>query len=274
MDYGFLLSKLLPLFVYPTGSGLLFGLLGLILLVTGRRKTGWFACFLGVAIIAVAASPITAGKLNRGLEQMYPAVAVDKAPLADVIVILGGGLDADLPPRSDSEFNGAGDRLRHGARLYVAARAPIVVTTGGPLFKMSKAKSEAIESIDVLGEWGVGKRAVIPEPDARNTYENAVNTATLMHERGLRRALLVTSASHMPRSMAVFKSQGIDVIAQPVDFVFVEDDAPEVLSWMPSSTGLFLTEKALKEYLGFIVYRWRGWISDDFGYLPSAVANP
>jgi uncharacterized SAM-binding protein YcdF (DUF218 family) len=81
--------------------------------------------------------------------------------------------------------------------------------------------------------------------------------------------ILVTSALHMPRSKALFESQGITVIPAPVDFTVTEQNWSSafdprlgefVISLMPNASALNLTTNVLKEYLGMFIYSLRGWM--------------
>jgi uncharacterized SAM-binding protein YcdF (DUF218 family) len=89
-----------------------------------------------------------------------------------------------------------------------------------------------------------------------------------MKQRGIRRVLLVTSAMHMPRSLGIFQRQGIEAIPAPTDFLITEqeieepDTTPEatILSLLPDADRLRNTTRAIKEYLGMVIYRLRGWL--------------
>ena len=81
---------------------------------------------------------------------------------------------------------------------------------------------------------------------------------TLEREK-LERTLLVTSALHMPRALATFHAAGVDAVAAPTDFEIVEEGAGNVERWMPDAIALEGSTRAIKEYLGMWVYRWRGW---------------
>lgn len=70
--------------------------------------------------------------------------------------------------------------------------------------------------------------------------------------------LLVTSALHMPRSLAAFKAVGINAVAAPADFEVIPEPL-HPLRLLPDAHSLHQSTRALKEYLGFAVYRLRGW---------------
>ena len=122
---------------------------------------------------------------------------------------------------------------------------------------------EATDMADLLEFMGVPRSAIIEEPQALNTYENAFYVKDILAERGLERILLVTSAMHMPRALAIFQHQGINVIAAPTDFLVSQQEVIEtgssiqaiLLSVLPDSDRIDKTTRAIKEYIGTIVYR-------------------
>lgn len=116
---------------------------------------------------------------------------------------------------------------------------------------------------------GVPAGAITLERRSRNTYENAIETKKLLDAQGIERIILVTSAMHMPRAQAIFARQGFDVIPAATDFnvtqaewdyYFTPDPAIQVFNLFPSADALDWTMRAMKEYLGIIVYRLRGWL--------------
>ena len=98
---------------------------------------------------------------------------------------------------------------------------------------------------------GVDMKRVNLESQARTTRENAIRVAALLGERCKQPWLLVTSAWHMPRSMAEFQAVGCNVTAYPVDFRTGEET-----SWTEYSMAgsLMAWQTALHEYLGMFVY--------------------
>jgi uncharacterized SAM-binding protein YcdF (DUF218 family) len=116
---------------------------------------------------------------------------------------------------------------------------------------------------------GVPASAILQDPDSHNTYQNAVNVRKILDAKGIKGSvLLVTSAMHMSRSLLIFQRQGIQAIAAPADFQITQQDIEAsqtnwqaiALDFLPDTYQLNQSTKALKEYIGLIVYRLRGWL--------------
>src|SRR5260370_27753447 len=95
----------------------------------------------------------------------------------------------------------------------------MLIISGGRL-PWQKSLPPISESMAEMAEMmGVPKSSVVQERDSGNTYENALDVNAILKARHFHRILLVTSAMHMPRALALVKHQGIDAIAAPCDFV-------------------------------------------------------
>ena len=82
----------------------------------------------------------------------------------------------------------------------------------------------------------------------------------MLRARGFKSALLVTSASHMPRAMATFRRAGVPVVAATTDVSVVDSGHIDVFEWLPSADALAATTGAIREWLGYWVYRVRGYL--------------
>ena len=60
---------------------------------------------------------------------------------------------------------------------------------------------------------------MVLEERSLNTRQNAAYGAELLKARGIDRILLVTSALHMPRAVALFKAQGLQVSNRPTNTI-------------------------------------------------------
>jgi uncharacterized SAM-binding protein YcdF (DUF218 family) len=115
---------------------------------------------------------------------------------------------------------------------------------------------------------GVPNEDMLRDDTSLNTRENAVNVKAIMDRERISRILLVTSAMHMPRSLAIFQKLGIQAIAAPTDFLFSDRDAAErqssiqaiALNLLPDADNLRVTTRAIKEYVGMLAYWLRGWL--------------
>jgi len=210
------LSKLLPLLVYPLGVALLLLLAALILL---WQRPRWAATAIVTAglILVISGNGAVASAMLRSLEWRY--LPPPTLPQAEAIVVLGGAIKTHEPPRPWIDVTEQGDRVLHGARLYLNEKAPLLILSGGRITWGEDQKgSEAEDMAQLAVALGVPQSAIVIEPNSLNTRQNAVNVQTILNERSLQRILLVTSALHMPRALAVFQNLGIDAIPAPTDF--------------------------------------------------------
>jgi uncharacterized SAM-binding protein YcdF (DUF218 family) len=261
------LSKFLPPFVYPFGFAII--LLVLALVLHHYRRLQRAGIIAAVLILLIGSNRWVAFSLSRSLEWQY--LPAGEIPNADAIVLLGGGTDSAEPPRPLVQVNGAGERVIYAAYLFKQGKAPTILASGGNLeFVGSKPSTPASDMEVLLTFMGVPEQAIWLEDKSQNTYENALYCAQILREKNIDRVILVTSAIHMPRSVALFQKQGIQVIPAPADFNVTQagwDDlthatlASQIINLLPSTGNLSLTTDALKEYLGILVYRLRGWIS-------------
>lgn len=252
-----LLSKLIPLFIYPAGLLFCVLLLAVILMFSGRPRGARVLLVCALLLLFVAGNKWTAFSLIRGLENDYPPVAAEAAPEADVIVVLGGGLGLPHPPRTHPDLNGSADRLAHALRLYQAGKAGHILLTGGNVFPQPGLKSESFYARDLLESWGLPPGVTVLETDSRNTIQNAENSARILEQRGWGKILLVTSATHMHRALMAFRHASVDAVPAPTDFLAVDSNTPALLDWIPSADALSGTTHALHEYIGRLWYRIR-----------------
>lgn len=266
----FFLSKLLPLFIYPLGlSSLLMGL-GLFWLWRHPKRAMW-SISAALFVLFFASNPGVSKKLVSTLEWQY--FPPNPMPTADAIVVLGGATQPALAPRPWVEVSEQGDRILYGARLYNQAKAPKLILSGGRItWRGGSAKQGAASEADDMKEFAIAMNVpesdILLEGDSLNTRENAVNVKKILESQSIESVLLVTSAIHMPRAVAIFKKLGIAVIPAPTDYL-VPTEAYEsvnttwqgrLLACFPDAEAIAQFTRALKEYVGFALYRLRGWV--------------
>jgi uncharacterized SAM-binding protein YcdF (DUF218 family) len=259
------LSKILPPVVYPLG---LITILILIALLSARRpRLQRTSLLIALGIVLIAGNRWVANGLLRSLEWQY--LPAGDIPHAEVIVLLGGGTLSAEPPRTTVELNSAGDRVLYAAQLYQQGKAEHILVSGGKVDWLSEQDSPAHDTAYLLELFQVPPEAIWLEPDSRNTYENALHSREILEPMGINRIILVTSAAHMPRAVALFERQGFEVLPAPTDFrvtqtgwqQMISGSLPsQILNLLPSAENMAQTTSALKEYIGLIIYKLRGWL--------------
>ncbi|MBG0791940.1 YdcF family protein [Methylocystis sp. H62] len=234
----------------PTVLLLFIGALGAALTFT-RNYSRWgrwiaSATFL---LLALAAFGPLGHLLAAPLESRFPPPPDDMI-LPDGIIVLGGAAGENQSGlRGHLTFNESAERLTMPIELKRQFPNARLVFT-----------SHARETMQVRDFWkrvGLDQGDVLYEENSNDTYENAVFTKDLVKPKPGERWLLVTSATHMPRSVGVFRHIGFPVIAYPVDY----RTSREAGKWhrpASPSKGLGLVETAAHEWIGLIAYRLSG----------------
>jgi uncharacterized SAM-binding protein YcdF (DUF218 family) len=254
--------KFVPLLLYPAGMTFLLSLASLVALALKKKGRALFLVVLALTVFTVSALPVTSHVLTRSLEGQYlPQAEYSKA---SAIVLLGGAEVPPEPPRIHPETNVNGDRILHAARLYRQGAAPYIIPTGGKYRKLKHYRGTAAEvNAALLVElFGVPQEAILLEGESRTTGDHGRLVRAILEEKGLPlEVLLVTSASHMPRSVRVFEKAGFTLHPAPTDFSADEEFLWEVRSFIPTAEALDGTTRAVHEYYGLIAYRLLGWIN-------------
>jgi uncharacterized SAM-binding protein YcdF (DUF218 family) len=262
----FLLAKLLPTFFYPLSLVLL--LQGAALLGRQRRWSPWVSA-AALLLLWVASMPWVSRSMERQMEQRALALVPPVLPQADAVLVLGGGVLAPLPPRRGVEMSDAGDRLLTGVQLRREGKAPGLLVSGGvvSLRGQDPAPPEA-QSAATLARWmGVEPNRILMSDQARNTAEEARALQAIATARHWHSVLLVTSARHLPRSVATFRHlTDLKIVPVACDFQVVNQagagrgTAASLLDdVLPSAGALANTSTNLRELMGLVVYKLRGW---------------
>lgn len=253
----FFISKIVALLAQPLHWVIVLLAVGLLARKPGRR---WpqvcQACALGL-IIFMGWQPLP-DLLYRNLEQRFAEIAPDADLSAyDGVVVLGGALDSGYVAEAHTQpvINDAAERMTAAtalARLYPRFQ---MVFTGGEGEFFGSGPTEAQRAARFFNSMGIAPERFVYESESRNTYENAVFTAKLPGIDPRKRWLLVTSAWHMPRSMATFEKAGWNVTAYPVDF---RTGAATPWTTYSLAKGPEHWNMVIREYIGLIAYQLAG----------------
>jgi uncharacterized SAM-binding protein YcdF (DUF218 family) len=252
-------SKVAPLALLPEGL-ISLGLIGAALSLFARaiRPARMFA-LAALVIFWVSATPVFANWIVATLERQNPP-APNTLPHAEIAIVLGGSVSAATPPRPGPELNEAADRIWHAVQLYRSGHVKRIMAVGGnpPWDQAPRPEGEVMR--DMLVTLGVPAEAISIGTTSRNTYENALEARASMSGPPFEPVLLVTSAIHMPRALAVFRAAGIPADPSPCDFRSRDNAGDFILDWLPQAGAFAATSGALREWMGYYAYRWRGWL--------------
>ncbi|MEN0003844.1 MAG: YdcF family protein [Bacteroidota bacterium] len=180
----------------------------------------------------------------------------------DIGIVLGGYSNSLILPSHDRHnFNNRGNRFFNAYELYRTRKIKKFLLTGGSGHPIENRPKEANEMYQYLLRIGVPDSLILVEAESRNTYENAVFSAELLQEQsGAKRALLLTSAWHLPRAAACFRKTGITFTPYGVDYL------SEKTRWVPDSllfpyrNGFNRWELLIKEWVGYWMYSLKGYL--------------
>jgi len=241
----FLFQKIVTPLFFPLTIVLLILLLGLSLLILSRRKkTGTLFILVGVLLLGMLSYESVSEKLLKPLEDRYPPM-IHPVNLEDVrwIVVLGGGHASDRRLSATSQISELSlFRLVEGIRLHHELPESKLILSGGRVFDpVSEAKGMA----EVALALGMKKENLVLEEVSRDTSDQARLIHGLIGEDPF---ILVTSAAHMPRSMALFKKRGLHPIPAPTDYQVKEGHGTHPRRFYPTADGLIKSQRAFYEY--------------------------
>jgi uncharacterized SAM-binding protein YcdF (DUF218 family) len=120
----------------------------------------------------------------------------------DAIIVLGFPADSDGNPTPEQL-----SRVNEGVREYERGVAPRLILTGGAVrnqFIEARVMARAAEAE------GIPRSAIIIEPEALDTIQNACFAVRIMKAHGWRSAEVVSRASHLSRAAMIFSNLPVE----------------------------------------------------------------
>jgi uncharacterized SAM-binding protein YcdF (DUF218 family) len=192
--------------------------------------------------------PPFANFLISNLENQYSKY--DYNHKVNYIHVLGSGHNTDATQPLSSQIGSASvKRDLEGILIHFKTANTKLIFTGYegytdiPTAKMNEKLALAL---------GVDKKNLIINPKPKDTKEEALFTKSILKDKPF---VLVTSATHMPRAMIIFKSLGLNPIPAPTDFHKKEFSG---FFKAPGVDNFYKSQIAIHEYLGIIWAKIRG----------------
>ena len=253
----FLFKKIVAPLFFPLSLCLEMLLAGIFLLwFTRRQKTGKIIVSMGVVVLIALSYGAASETLLRPLEYKYPPMT-DVSVVLDIewVVVLSGGSSSDTNlPITGRLSHASLVRLVEGIRIHRKLPKSKLILSGGGAFN---TVAEAQKMADVAVILGVDSKDLILESESKDTKDQA----RLIHKIvGSNRFVLVTSASHMPRSMALFEKRGMRPTPAPIGHRITERQKITPAMFFPGAGRIEKVERAFYEYLGLVWAKFRGQI--------------
>lgn len=232
--------------VLSVGNWLVLLLLaGVILHLRRRGRLGFALVSLSAVGFAIILFLPVGGWAIAPLENRFPMPALPRT--VDGIILLTGAINVKATlARKQPVFYPYAERITTTvtlARRFPGAR---ILVTGGR--DSPDEPSEASVHRDLLVAMGIKPSWIETENRSHNTYENALFSYRKFHPRPGEKWILVTSAFHLPRAVACFRSVGWNVIPYPAGYQAQDADRPGIAG------NLRVLRLALHEWIGLVAY--------------------
>ncbi len=251
----FLLKKIVaPLF---SPLSVVIGLMGIgifLIWFTKKQKTGKILITIGTILLFFFSYDAISDLLLKPLEQRFPPLMMDSRSVATIdtssvkwIVLLGGGHanDKNLPVTSELSEESL-VRLTESIRIYKRIPGSKIILSGGAVFDRYPEAETLSRAAQIMN---VPVNDIVLDNDSRDTEEQAVRISSMV---GKDRFILVTSACHMPRAVALFNKLGLQPVPAPTNHMVLKKKYIRPDDFYPSSVALRKAEKAVHEYLGLV----------------------
>lgn len=244
-----------------------------------RKLCLWSVALAGFFYIATGTG--LPGAILRTLERPWAGCDLAALPACDAVVMLGGCTTPSKYEAAQLHLTRAGDRVVMALEIMRRGKAPALVLGGAA----AELDEQPVAEADLLKRWleewlaatpGTQAREILSLGGCANTRDEAMRTRKLADERGWKRILLVTSAAHMRRAEATFRTAGLDVVPVPCNFMtnVSTPDSPFTLS-LPHHSQLDKLSIWLYETVGWWEYRRQGWIKPEaLGKKPAETPPP
>lgn len=234
------------------------------ILIMAFTSQGWFhrlgkrIGILAVLLLMVIATTPVGFYAVSSLENMYANVKLPKK-VTGIVVVAADENPTISETRRIPVAGNAAQRYIHLKRLAKTYPHAKIVLVGDTtmLYPAKKVTTKKVIQ-SILDTIGVPRYRTQYETKSRNTHENAVFAAKKVKPSKKDNWLLVTSASHMPRTLLCFKKAGWNVTPAPSDYF--TSGTHHFHFGLDMAAQIRLLNVAAHEYYGLLAYWMMGWI--------------
>ena len=208
------------------------------------------------ALLWIFCMPLTSNLALGTLEWGYPPGQQYPRDMRMIVVLSGGITYGDELVTRAELSNDTVQRCLAAAELYHAGAGKKLLLSGGKVDPSNVGPQLADAMKQLMKRLQVPGHEMLLEETSRSTYENAVESARILKQHNIDKAILVTDAAHLPRATRCFRKQGIEVLpwgcryrSRPLRFT------PMLI--VPNASAAQGTVAAIHEWLGLAWY----WLS-------------
>jgi uncharacterized SAM-binding protein YcdF (DUF218 family) len=228
-----------------------------------RPASKWLRAYTAAVLVGywLLTTSLGAWIVTAALTQRMPRVmTADDGRGAEAVVVLGGGAITARVGTITGGVLTSSSLLRalETARVREIIGAPLVIASGGTPRPDRDVRPESAIMRDWLVSAGIAPSAIVEESQSKTTREQALQVASLLRERHIGRFVLVTTPTHMRRSMAAFRALGLDPV--PSVAPLRSEAVPPPPPLVPNIDSLSQSDDAVYEYAALLYYWSRGWL--------------
>ena len=247
----FILSKTIPFLVQPTAIILISWLSYFLFKKWSKRK---YFLYSSLGLFILFTNDFIANKTL--LNYQYAPVSSSELTHADYGILLTGMTNTVMLPDDRVYFNHNADRLLQAISLLNQDKFDTLIISGGGATALRKNIQEAAVIKKYLQGTNTDLSKIIIEDSSRNTYESA---QFIKKKIRMAKSVLITSASHMPRALAVYNKEGLDPAPYPAVYL-TNNQIITPSMFIPGTPALVKWNILFKEWQGMIAYKLAGYI--------------
>ena len=248
----FLIEKIISLtLLSPLPIIIILFLIGIGNLFNKKKKSGLLLIVISIFMYWASTDAFIDKKLYK-LEAIYSPITEENLKRGEVYVLLGGGIitttvEGNIPGIMPSV------RILKTAEYYKKYPKKIYISGGSPL---QNQESESSVYARELISLGVSPEDIIIEDNSKNTNENALFIKQKLNSVENKNIILITSAFHMKRSIAIFKKnmQEFEVIPAPCNYL-ASQEKENFFYYIPKYYNFMKFQLWVWESIGNIYYK-------------------
>lgn len=228
-----------------------------------KQKRWRRACLISCAVVFIVFTNCLLGDyVKYQTVKKYSGLVIDSSRHYKVAIVMGGFASMNKRTGQMRYTEDCADRLWEAVRLWKKGQVGAILITGDPTSFVQEDGSSTEELfINYMEELGIPRTAFILEQRSRNTRENAMFTKEILDTRQItdKECLLITSATHMKRSLKCFAKVGVYPDYLPVNTY----DPPANINhraFYPDWKAAVEWQELLNEWIGDWAYSLMGYM--------------